>query len=379
MPNKLIYADNAATTNIDADALRILIEESHFFYNPSQTYSAGVQERRKLDSSRKMIARCINAEPDEIFFTSGGTESDNWALKCITPQPGRNEIVISSIEHPAILNTCKAIGLQNKKITYVFPNQEGIIEPSRLQGVIRPSVYIVSIMHTNNEIGTIQPIKELAKIAHRNGAFFHSDAVQAVGHLAIDVKDLDVDLLSASAHKFNGPKGVGFLYIKEGTPITALLHGGSQQKSYRAGTENTPSIMAMATALEKRCMKLDDERERILKLESAFIFELQRKMIPFHINGSQEQHQPGIMNISFPPIPGEIMMHRLDLKGICVSTGSACNASHTEISHVLRSLQMDETIAKCAIRISLDSNNTMTDIHEIVDAICVIYKQMSIL
>ncbi len=369
MPKKLIYADNAATTDIDEEALQLLIDQSHWYYNPSQTYSLGVQQKKKLESSREKIAKCINASPDEIFFTSGGSESDNWALKCTVSQGEYDEIITSSIEHSAILSTCKALESAGKKITYIAPTQEGLLDPEILQDTISSRVSVVSIMYTNNETGTIQPIKKLAEIAHANGSLFHTDAVQAVGHVNIDVKDLNVDLLSASAHKFNGPRGVGFLYIKEGTPIRPLIHGGLQQKSYRAGTENTPAIMAMALALERRCSKIDAETDRISALELALITELQMKKIQFELIGSQKYRQPGIINISFPPISGEMMMHRLDLKGIYISTGSACTSSRTEISHVLAAMGLDEEIAHCAVRISLGSNNTLSDVHVIADAI----------
>ncbi len=369
MPKRLIYADNAATTDIDEEALQILIDQSHQYYNPSQTYSLGVQQKKKLELSREKIARCINANPNEIFFTSGGSESDNWALKCIVSQRECDEIITSSIEHSAILNTCKALESIGKKIIYIDPTPEGLLDPEILQKAINSRVSIVSIMYTNNETGTIQPIKKLAEIAHANGSLFHTDAVQAVGHIDIDVKDIDVDLLSASAHKFNGPRGVGFLYIKGGTPIRPLIHGGSQQRSYRAGTENTPAIMAMALALEKRCSRIDAETDRLSNLELALITELQMKKIQFELIGSQKHRQPGIISISFPPIPGEVMMHRLDLKGVCISTGSACTSSRTEISHVLTAMGLNEEIAHCTVRISLGSNNTLSDIHEIVDAI----------
>ena len=270
---QFIYADNAATTKLDIDAFEAmkpyLLEE---YGNASQSYSFARKPKQALKEARATIAQCINAEPDEIFFTSGGTESDNWAIKGIAfSGSGKRAIITSQIEHHAVLRACEDIEKLGCPVAYLPVTNEGVVTPEALNSVITYNTRLVSVMFANNEIGTIEPIKALCEIAHQNGALFHTDAVQAVGHVQIDVKDLGVDMLSASAHKFNGPKGIGFLYIKRGTPVTPLLNGGAQENRLRAGTENVASSVGMAVALKNNCFKLAANTEHILKLEEALI------------------------------------------------------------------------------------------------------------
>ena len=372
---RLIYADNAATTKLDIEAFEAmkpyLLDE---YGNASQPYSFSRSPKKALYEARQIIASCINASPDEIYFTSGGTESDNWAIKgtafCSTE---RKSIITSSFEHHAVLRTCASIETMGYPIAYIEPNTSGYITSDALESVITPQTLLVSVMMANNEIGTIQPIEKLAEIAHRNGALFHTDAVQCVGHLEIDVKSLGVDMLSASAHKFNGPKGIGFLYIKKGTQIASLLSGGSQEKGYRAGTENIAAIVGMAVALKKGRSNLSTYTEHILNLESSLISLLSEENIQFRINGNGIK-LPGILSISFPGFSGESLLHRLDLSGIQISTGSACDSINTEISHVLKAIRADEKDALGTIRISLGRENTIDDVIDISKTLIKIIK-----
>ena len=280
-------------------------------------------------------------------------------------------LVTSQIEHHAILRTAAAIEKMGYPVAYLPATKDGIITPEALKAIISSNTKLVSIMLANNEIGSIQPIKQLASIAHQHGALFHTDAVQAVGHLRIDVKELGVDMLSASAHKFNGPKGVGFLYIKKGTPIHSFVNGGGQESGYRAGTENIASIVGMATALRVNCELLDSSEKQLRQLEKKLISTLTAAKLNFIRNGSND-HLPGNMSLSFYNASGEMLLHRLDLKGICVSTGSACDSKNTQISHVLRAIGLPEDYAMGTIRVSLGKDNTESEVTQIADALIAI-------
>lgn len=362
-----VYADNAATTAIDPDALDVMVELlSDDYANPSQPYRSSKKVRDLLYESRVKIANCIGAEPNEIFFTSGGSESDNWAIKGTNNKDSkRNQIITSQIEHFAILKSCGYMESAGFEVIYLRPSREGTIDPKELSDTIGERTRLVSIMMANNEIGTIQPIKELCKIAHQKGALFHTDAVQAVGHIPINVKDLGIDLLSASAHKFNGPKGTGFLYIRKGTPIDPLIHGGHQEYNHRAGTENVASIIAMAIALENNTRSIGNNMRKVRKLEDRLIGQLEKEPFDYVIN-SVNDHLPGIVNISFKDVDGESLFHRLDLLGVDVSTGSACNGMSNEISHVIKAIGVDDAYSEGTIRISLGKNNSEEDVDYIV-------------
>ncbi len=366
---QFIYADNAATTKLDIDAFEamkpFLLDE---YGNASQPYSFARQPKKALSNARTIIAECINASPKEIYFTSGGTESDNWAIKGISLNGTVAPIITSQIEHHAILNSCKTVETMGIPVTYLGVTKQGVVDPAVLKNAIANSTKLVSVMYANNEIGSVQPIKELCEIAHNHGALFHTDAVQAVGHIRIDVKELGVDLLSASAHKFNGPKGVGFLYIKNGTPIQPYANGGSQESSLRAGTENIAAIVGMAVALKKNCEQLDQTHNHLTGLEYELLRLLRQHSIPFIRNGS-ENHIAGNLSLSFPNKDGEAIMHILDLHGICVSTGAACDSVNTEISHVLKAIGLQDNYAKGTIRISLGKNNTEKDVRLIADSL----------
>ena len=372
---KIIYADNAATTKLDIDAFEAmkpyLLDE---YGNASQPYSFARKPKQALKEARAIIARCINADPEEIYFTSGGTESDNWAIKGMAfGNTEKRAIITSQIEHHAILRACEAIERLCHPVAYLPVNSEGVVTTKALEAVITPATRLVSIMFANNEVGTIEPIKDLCEIAHKHGAFFHTDAVQAVGHIQIDVKELGVDMLSASAHKFNGPKGIGFLYIKKGTPIFQYANGGAQEFGLRAGTENVASIVGMAVALKKNCDTLENNAKYIQQLEVKLIDCLSESGVDFVRNGA-DQRVPGNISLSFRGADGETLLHRLDLMGICVSTGAACDTLNTQISHVLNAMNVEKTYAKGTIRISLSINNTKEEIDRISQCIIKILK-----
>ena len=360
-----IYADNAATTRLDEEAFEVMKPFLLDYYgNASQPYSFSRQCKKALKDARNTIADCIGALPEEIFFTSGGSESNNWAIKGIAFYNGKSKaIVTSQIEHHSILTSCKMMESLGYPAAYVGTDENGVIQPEKFKNFIS-SPSIVSIMMANNEIGSVQMIKELAEIAHDKGAVFHTDAVQAVGHIPVDVQKLGVDMLSASAHKFNGPKGIGFLYIRKGTSIYPLINGGQQENSMRAGTENIASIVAMAAALKKSCSDMEMNTKKLLSFEQVFLDRLNSAGIDFIRNGS-ENHIPGNVSVSFKGQSGEMLLHRLDLIGICVSTGSACDSKETQISHVLRAIGLDESYAKGTIRVSFGKDNTVEDAEKI--------------
>ena len=367
----MIYADNATTTKLDIDAFEamkpFLLEE---YGNASQSYSFANAGKRALKMAREVIANCIGAIPDEIYFTSGGTESDNWAIKVAS---GDGDIITSAIEHHAILNACGELEKRGKDVLYVPVSGEGIVELECLEKAITKKTKLISIMYANNEIGSIQPVKQIAEITHKHNCLFHTDAVQAVGHVPINVHDLDIDLLSASAHKFNGPKGVGFLYIKRGTDIKSYFNGGSQEKGLRAGTENIAGIVAMAVALEKNCKMMQQNAERLKGYEAMLLEQLRAAKLVFLQNGS-EQKIPGNISLSFADGDGEMILHRMDLKGICIATGAACDSGNTQVSHVIKAIAVPEKFAEGTIRISLGHDNTKEDVKDIAQALISILK-----
>lgn len=373
---RLVYADNAATTKMDRAAWEAmepwLLDE---YGNASQPYAFSRKPKKALADARATIADCIGAHPEEIFFTSGGTESDNWVIKSSTLYSGGNKTTLTStFEHHAVLRSCAAIQRMGHPVTYVSPSHEGYLTPDRLERSITDQTGLVSVMLVNNEIGTVQPIGELCKVAHRHGALFHTDAVQAVGHIAVDVSKLGVDFLSASAHKFHGPKGIGFLYIRKGSNLLPYADGGAQEHGLRAGTENVASIVGMAAALREDCHGLAENQRHILRLEQQLIQRLRASGSPYVQNGG-DARLPGLLSLSFPGKDGEAILHRMDLMGICVSTGSACNGTSRGISHVLQAIGLDEEYAAGTIRISLGKNNTEQDVERIASALNKIVKE----
>ncbi len=379
---QIIYADNAATTELDMIAFEamkpLLLNE---YGNASQPYSFGRSARQAVKEARQQIAACIGAQEHEVFFTSCGTESDNWVLNCFSNCESKKLIITSCIEHHAILKPCEAMP-RSTKVVQLPVNRLGEISCNDLEKTLERELnhadysgnVLVSIMYANNEIGTIQPIKELSQIAHSHGALFHTDAVQAVGHVSIDVKDLDVDFLSASAHKFNGPKGIGFLFVKQGIPFHPMIYGGAQESKMRAGTENVASIVGMSVALKNNTDEIAKNADSIHNLEKRLIERIEEANLDFVRNGSLN-HVPGNVNLSFKNSDGEMILHRLDLKGICISTGSACDSINTQVSHVIKAIGVPDDYSRGTIRVSLGKNNTLEEIDAIADAIISIFKR----
>ena len=369
-----IYADNAATTKLDIDAFEAmkpyLLED---YANPSGAYSFSKKAKRAMKEARQTIAECINAEPEHIIFTSGGTESNNHAIKHFTVSSDICHVVTSAIEHHSVLYACENSGFER----FIVPvDRYGVVSADELEKVLgrdRPVIAscdstLVTIMTANNEIGTIQHIRELSEISHRHGAVFHTDAVQAVGHIPIDVQAMAIDMLSASAHKFNGPKGIGFLYSRNGL-LQPYHHGGAQEFGMRAGTENVPAIVGMAVALKKNTKEMAHNTKHLLHLTETFLTVLRSAEIDFVINGHPTERLPGNINISFKGRSGEGLMHMLDLKEICVSTGSACDSVNQQVSHVIKAIDVPADYREGTIRVTFGNNNTEEDAIDIAKAI----------
>lgn len=372
----MIYADNAATTKLDTDAFEAMKPYLMENYgNASQPYFFAKPVKRAMAAARESIAECIGADPEEIYFTSGGTESDNWAIKSVLfTNSGKWKVVTSQIEHHAVLNACHSLEELHVPVEYLPVDNNGIVKPDDLESSLHDdAAALASIMLANNEIGTIEPIQELCNIAHAHGVLFHTDAVQAVGHILIDVKSLGVDMLSASAHKFNGMKGSGFLYIRKGVNIHPFSDGGLQERGKRAGTENIAAIVAMAAALKKNCERMEDTTLRLHRIEERFLENLTAANLDYIRNGNST-HLPGSINISIRGADGEMLLHRLDLKGICISTGSACDSVNTQISHVIKAIRVPEEYAKGTIRVSFGTENTEKDADAIANSLIDILK-----
>lgn len=371
MSKTFIYADHAATTALSPTAYASM--QPWFqdkFGNPSTFYSLAREPRKAVSSARSIIAECIGAEPKEIYFTSGGTESDNWALtgSAFRQIDRCGHIITSNIEHHAILHTCEFLKHMGCTVDFLPVDGEGIASVRALEKCVRNDTLLVSVMLANNEIGTIEPIKELAEVAHQSGCLFHTDAVQAVGHIPVDVKELGVDMLSASAHKFNGPKGTGFLYIRDGIPIEPLLHGGVQENGQRAGTENVAGIVGMAAALQEHHAQLEHEMSYLCKLSQVLVKALRNKNLDFFVNGSAHRI-PGSLSLSFRDADGEMLMHRLDLMGTVVATGSACDSKNAALSHVITSIGVPDSHAHGTIRVTLGMDNTINQMKDLAEQI----------
>jgi cysteine desulfurase len=369
----VIYVDNAATTRISDAAFGkmfpFLLEQ---YGNPSSQYSLGVNAKRAVENARKQVAIAIGAETSEIFFTSGGSEGNSWVIQGVARQFGAEQthVITSSIEHHSVLNACRALELQGGLATYLPVDASGRVSVKDVLLAIRPNTKLVSVMLANNEIGTIQPIAEIGKCLHERDILFHTDAVQAIGHIPVNVNDFRMDFLTASAHKFNGAKGTGFLYRRSDVALPSIVFGGGQERGYRAGTENVAGIVALGYALEESVADMSTQSERLTSLVQSTTYELKAAIPGIRINGESGKRLPGTVNITFPHVSGEALMHLLDLKGICVSTSSACNSGKNEPSHVLLAIGLSEQQAKSSIRISYGKYNTTEEISAIVSAIC---------
>jgi len=372
---KRIYMDHAATTPVKGEVLKVMQPYfSEKFGNASSLHSFGKEAREAIEESRKKIAGIINAEPEEIIFTSGGTEADNMAIKEIAFANRGKEIIISKIEHDAVLESCEMLKKIGYKISYVNINKEGIVNIDELKKCITPKTILVSIMHANNEIGVIQPIEEIGKICRQKGILFHTDAVQTFCKEKIDVKKMNIDLLSASAHKIYGPKGIGFLYVRKGTNIQPLLHGGGHEFGLRSGTENVPGIVGFAKAAELANKEMPEENQRLRQLRDKMISGLEK--LKARLNGSREKRLANNVNVSFNGIEGESILIKLDKKGIAVSTGSACSSKNLEPSHVLLALGLSHLEAHGSLRITLGKSNTQKDIDYVFSVLPKIVEEL---
>lgn len=375
MSKTTIYADHAATTALSPAAYEAMLPWLQDKYgNPSTLYSLARDPRKAVAHSREVIAAAINVDPSEVFFTSGGTEADNWALKGTMFQYDRGKgLITSAIEHHAILNSCVALERMGYAVGTLPVDKMGIVQAEALQSALSDNILLVSTMLANNEIGTIEPVAELAEIVHQAGALFHTDAVQAIGHIPVDAKKLDVDMLSASAHKFNGPKGIGFLYVRKGVNLVPLLDGGGQEQGMRAGTESVAGIVGMAAALQEHMEQLTQETDYLNELSNRLIDQLKRKELDFRINGSHNRI-PGSLSLSFKATDGEMLLHRLDLMGTAVATGSACNSKDTVLSHVIQAISVPQEYAHGTIRVTLGMDNTVEQVDRIAQQIASILR-----
>ena len=378
MEKKIIYMDHAATTYTAKEVVNAMLPYfSDEFGNPSSVYSIGQSNKKAIDNARTQVAKAINAKPEEIYFTSGGTESDNWALKGVAFANERKgkHIITTSIEHHAILHSCQWLASKGFEITYLPVDKYGMISPESVEKAIRPDTILISVMYANNEVGTIEPIAEIGKIAKAHGIYFHTDAVQAVGHIPIDVVADNIDLLSLSGHKFYGPKGTGALYIKKGTRIQNFIHGGAQESKRRAGTENVPSIVGLGVAIERAIANMPEETQRLIQLRDELTREL-LKIPATHLNGHPTKRLPNNTNIIFEYIEGESILLFLNMKGICASTGSACNSASLEPSHVLTAMGVSHEIAHGSIRLTVGERTNEEDAKFVITTLTETVKKL---
>lgn len=376
-----IYLDHAATTPLSHKAFEAMKPYfSDVFGNPNSQHVYGREGAKAVNDARQLLANCIGAKPSEIYFTSCGTEADNWAVKGIALQnieKGKH-IITSVIEHPAIYTTCKQLEKFGWEVTYLPVDNEGFVSPDDLEKAIRPDTVLVSIMFANNEIGTVEPIKELCQIAHNHGVLFHTDAVQATGAIKYDVKDLGVDLLSMSAHKFYGPKGMGMLYVRNGIRIEKLLTGGEQERAHRGGTTNTPSVVGMATALDEALQTIEEDDKYVASLRDRFVERVLNEIDDIYYNGAKDTSKrlPNNANFSFRYIEGESILFSLDLAGISASSGSACSSGSLEPSRTLLAIGVPVGTAHGSIRFTFGKHNTMDEVDYTVDQLVKIVKRL---
>ncbi|MFR2787317.1 MAG: cysteine desulfurase NifS [Clostridia bacterium] len=373
------YFDNAATTKVKEEVLKEMFPYFSVEYgNPSSMYSIGRSSRRAIEKARKRVAELINCKPKEIYFTSCGSESDNMALKGIAyaNKEKGNHIITSRIEHPAILNSCKTLEKQGYKITYLNVDEEGNIDIKELENAINKDTILISIMFANNEIGTIEPIEQISKIAKKHNIIFHTDAVQACGNIKIDVKEMGIDMLSLSGHKINAPKGVGALYVREGIEFDRFLDGGHQEKNQRAGTENVAEIVGLGKACEIAQTNLESHINKLKELRDFYISQVEKRIDNIKLNGPRDNRLPGNANISFKGVNGSELLLKLDEKGICASAGSACSTGSSSPSHVLTSIGLDSKMAEGTLRVSFGEENSKEDVEYLVENLKNIVREL---
>lgn len=379
MDKKLIYLDNAATTAILPEVLdKMMPYLTEYYGNPSSVYGLAGVSKEAIDKSRKTIADFIGAKENEIYFTAGGSESDNWAIKsaALAKKAKGKHIITTKIEHHAVLHTCEFLEKNGYEVSYIDVDEDGVVKLDELKKAIRPDTILISVMFANNEIGTIQPIKEIGQIAKENGILFHTDAVQAFGHLRINVDELNIDMLSASGHKFHGPKGAGIMYIRNSVKLEPLIHGGAQERKRRAGTHNVPGIVGMGAAIELADKNLEANAEKEIAIRDHLIERVMKEIPHMKLNGHKTNRLPNNANFSFSFIEGESMLMMLDAKGICCSSGSACTSGSLDPSHVLLAIGLPHEIAHGSLRVSMSEETTMEDIDYLVDNLKAIVERL---
>lgn len=372
MEKKIIYLDNAATTRTKPEVVEAMLPYfTEKFGNPSSVYEFAGQNKNAVAEARENIAKALHAPAADIYFTAGGSESDNWALKATMEayKEKGNHLITSKIEHHAILHTCEYLEQHGCEVTYLDVDENGVVDLEQLENAIRPTTVLISVMYANNEIGTIQPVKEIGRIAKEHGILFHTDAVQAFGQLPIDVSEENIDLLSASGHKLNGPKGIGFLYIKKGLKLRSFIHGGAQERKRRAGTENVPGIVGFGTATEIAVSSMEARAKQETELRNYLIDRMLAEVPYVRLNGHRTKRLPNNANFSFQFIEGESLLIMLDMKGICASSGSACTSGSLDPSHVLLAIGLPHEIAHGSLRLTLSDETTKEDIDYTIEQI----------
>ena len=369
---QIIYLDNAATTKTAPEVVEAMLPYfSEHYGNPSSIYSLGTESKKAVSGVRESIAKSLGAATNEIYFTAGGSEADNWAIKATAEayaQKGKH-IITSAIEHHAVLHTCEYLEKRGFEVTYVGVDENGILKLDELEKAIRPDTILISVMFANNEIGTIQPIKEIGRIAKEHDVLFHTDAVQAYGQLPINVDEYQIDMLSASAHKLNGPKGIGFLYIRKGLKTRSFIHGGAQERSRRAGTENVPGIVGLGAASERAFARMEEKTKKEIELRDYLIRRIEEEVPYCRLNGDRTRRLPNNVNFSFRFVEGESLLIMLDMRGICASSGSACTSGSLDPSHVLLAIGLPHEIAHGSLRLTLSEENTKEELDTTVEAI----------
>ena len=377
--SKYIYLDNAATTKTCKEAVDAMLPFfTEYYGNPSTIYSLGQECKKAVTEVREVIAESLGANANEIYFTAGGSESDNWALKetALAYANKGKHIITSKIEHHAILHTCEFLETQGYEVTYLDVDNNGIVDMEQLKNAIRPDTILISIMYANNEIGTIQPVKEIGELARANGVLFHTDAVQAYAHEKINVDECHIDMLSASGHKLNGPKGIGFLYIRKGIKIRSFIHGGAQERRRRAGTENVPGIVGLGAAVKRSSAMLEEKAEKEKELRDYLITRISKEIPYCFLNGHPTQRLSNNVNFGFEFIEGESMLIMLDMEGICASSGSACTSGSLDPSHVLLAIGLPHERAHGSLRLTVSEENTIEEMDKVVDCLKKIVERM---
>lgn len=377
--NKVIYLDNAATTKTAPEVVEAMLPYfTEYYGNPSSVYSFASGNKEKINEQRERIAEMLGAAPNEIYFTAGGSESDNWALKATAEayaEKGKH-IITTKIEHHAILHTGEYLQKRGYEVTYLDVDENGLVKLDELEAAIRPDTILISVMFANNEIGTIEPIKKIGAIAKKHGVLFHTDAVQAFGQVPIDVNECQIDMLSASGHKLNGPKGIGFLYIRKGVKIRSFIHGGAQERKRRAGTENVPGIIGLGTAAARAAATMEERAKKEIEMRDYLISRVLDEIPYTKLNGHPEKRLPNNANFSFRFIEGESLLIRLDMAGICGSSGSACTSGSLDPSHVLMAIGLPHEIAHGSLRLTLNEEITREEIDYVVEQLKTIVSDL---